>query len=84
VTTHELKTWPPYFQAVKTNRKTFEVRRNDRDFKVGDLLHLREYDPGMEDYTGEETGRFIGYILDDPNFVKEGYVILGFKLEVAG
>ncbi|KIL42188.1 hypothetical protein SD70_02630 [Gordoniibacillus kamchatkensis] len=74
---HELKTGPGYYREVASGRKKFEVRKNDRDFKVGDLLWLREYDPATG-YTGEETGRFIVYILNDPQFVKEGYVILGF------
>ncbi|SDI49742.1 DUF3850 domain-containing protein [Paenibacillus naphthalenovorans] len=75
--THELKTWPEYFELVVQRKKNFEVRRNDRDFKVGDLLWLREYSH-ESGYTGRETGRFIAYILDNPDFVKEGYVILSF------
>ena len=43
--THSLKTWPSYWLAVKRGDKTFEVRRNDRDFAVGDLLLLRMWDP---------------------------------------
>jgi len=38
---HFLKTWAEYFEAVKSGNKTFEVRVNDRDFKVGDILVLR-------------------------------------------
>lgn len=40
---HELKVVPPYFEALFTERKNFEVRRNDRGFQAGDVLHLREY-----------------------------------------
>ena len=28
--THNLKTWPPFFEAVLEGRKTFELRRDDR------------------------------------------------------
>ena len=47
--THELKTDSPVFQATKTGLKTYEIRRNDRNFQVGDDLFLRE-----TIYTGEE------------------------------
>lgn len=43
---HKLKTWPDYFQAVWEGRKKFDLRRDDRDYQVGDMLLLREYDPG--------------------------------------
>jgi hypothetical protein len=52
---HELKTWPEPFGAVRSRRKTHEIRRCDRPFAVGDVLRLREWDPTTESYTGEET-----------------------------
>ncbi|BDX40303.1 hypothetical protein K6D_03770 [Enterococcus faecium] len=39
---HELKILPEYFEAVTSGRKQFETRRNDRNFKVGSQLILRE------------------------------------------
>jgi hypothetical protein len=45
VTTHELKIWPVYYQAVKSGQKTFELRNNDRGFQKGDRVILREFDP---------------------------------------
>lgn len=35
---HELKIAPEYFKDVRTGLKKFEIRKNDRDFKVGDRL----------------------------------------------
>lgn len=51
---HHLKAWPEFFQKLKTREKNFEVRRNDRDYRVGDTLFIREWDPREETFTGEE------------------------------
>jgi hypothetical protein len=59
---HELKTWPEYFQMVKKGIKTFEVRKNDRDFQKGDVLILREFKPCK---TCGGRGR---YMFDPPSF----------------
>jgi hypothetical protein len=61
--THELKTWPECFQAIKRGQKTFDIRENDRNFQVGDILVLREFKPckfcngagTYRDYTDIET-----------------------------
>ena len=54
---HELKCWPEYFQEIWEYRKTFELRVNDRNYQVGDLLHLREWNPTTKEYTGREIMR---------------------------
>lgn len=41
MTIHELKTWPDFFRDVADGRKKFEIRKDDRDYKVGDLLRLK-------------------------------------------
>ena len=46
-TTHNLKCWPEPFAAVANGIKTFEVRRDDRPYAVGDTLILREWCPGL-------------------------------------
>lgn len=75
--THELKITPEYFKDVVSGRKTFEVRLNDRNYKLRDNLLLREYKDG--EYTGRKITKRIIYILDDPAYCKEGYVVLGFR-----
>lgn len=64
-TTHELKIWPEYYEAVVSGIKTFEIRRNDRGFKVGDTLHLREWNPETRHYTGRTVSVKVTYILKD-------------------
>ncbi|HBG3698040.1 TPA: DUF3850 domain-containing protein, partial [Clostridioides difficile] len=68
---------PQYFKEVVNGNKNFEVRKNDRDFKKGDLLVLQEFD-GRE-YTGLETRKEIIYVLDNSDYLQNGYVILGIK-----
>lgn len=77
--THHLKTWTPFFREVKSGVKPFEVRKNDRDYQVGDTLILNDFDPDAGRYTGDWTSKQVIYKLDDSRFVKEGYVILGIK-----
>lgn len=78
MTEHELKVWPPYFDAIADGAKRFEFRDNDRDFKVGDVLVLRKWDPTKKAFA--ETGRvvcLVTYILAGPAFgLPDGKVIL--------
>lgn len=63
MTTHELKCWPEHFDAVVVGTKTFELRPDDRPFRVGDLLDLREWDPLREVYTGRRIRVRITYAM---------------------
>lgn len=74
---HCLKILPEYFLAVERGVKTFEVRYNDRDYQIGDILVLQEWFDGV--YSGKEIRVKVTYILDDKEFCKEGYVIMGFR-----
>lgn len=87
---HELKILPNYFKAVVSGEKTFELRKNDRKFEVGDTLVLKEYKQGLTDstgsemvtiqeqgYTGKEIYKTITYILKGGKYgLHQGYVIL--------
>lgn len=72
-----LKLVQPYYSQIEQRIKPFEVRKNDRNYEVGDVLFLQEWIPEEERYTGSWIQREITYIFDDPNYVKEGFVILG-------
>ena len=77
---HELKTWPEFFKSVASGDKAFEIRRDDRDFRVGDLLLLREWDPVTRAYSGRELHRQIKYMTGrGDTWVKEGFVVLGLR-----
>lgn len=80
---HNLKTLPKYFKAVVKGEKTFEVRKDDRDYQVGDTLLLQKYDNGQ--YLVDEWRVEITYILgrndDEKMFVADEYVILGIKFK---
>lgn len=76
---HTLKTIPPFFDHVRNGDKTFELRKNDRPFKVGDTLVLQEYDPTKDEFTGCEEKRRITYILVDWTGLDRDFVILGLE-----
>ncbi len=78
---HELKTWPDYFFRVFAGQKKFEVRKNDRDFQIGDTLLLKEYDPVKDEYTGREALREVSYILHGTGEfgIEHGYCVMSLK-----
>ena len=76
---HELKILPKHFNAVLSGEKTFEIRKNDRPFKKGDLLALNEYDPISKAYTGASCLVYTDYILDNADYCKSGYVVMSIK-----
>ena len=81
---HELKSWPDFFHPVFTGVKNFELRNNDRKFKVGDTIILMEYDDRAGKYTGRKLRKRITYMIDGigPGCITpvkglaRGYVIL--------
>ena len=80
MTIHKLKLNAVYYDDSASGIKTFEIRNNDRNFKVGDILELREWihssfeDKGI--YTGAARWKVITYILDDEEYLHDGYVCL--------
>ena len=61
--THELKCWPKFFAAIARGEKRHDLRRaTDRDFRPGDQLLLREFDPSRDVYTGQTQIVIVTYI----------------------
>jgi hypothetical protein len=52
---HEIKCWPVFFEHAIKGLKSFEIRINDRDYKVGDMIRVREYDK-YNNLIGKYTG----------------------------
>lgn len=78
VIVHELKVLPKYYDFIDKGIKKFELRKNDRGFKVGDKLWLREWERGK--YTERYITTEVTYILYGGKYgLAEGYCILGFK-----
>ena len=77
-TCHELKTWHDYFEMMWRGDKTFELRRNDRDYKVGDLLLLREYDEKAGAYMPRSMLMHVTCVVKDvPAFgLQDGFCIM--------
>lgn len=78
---HELKCWPDYFEQIDEGKKTFEFRKDDRGFKEGDYLRLREWNVKDRSYTGRELICYVSYILGSVGFngIPEGWVIMSIR-----
>lgn len=72
---HDVKLGATFFEDVKTGRKTFELRKNDRGYKEGDTIVLHEYKDGAT--TGRTVTKKIVYILEGFTGLEDGYCILG-------
>jgi hypothetical protein len=76
---HELKILPEFYEDVMSGFKTFEVRKADRDFRVGDLIKLNEWDEYEKKYTGSSMICTIGYVLGGGSYgIETGYCVIGF------
>lgn len=90
MTTHMVKSWSHLYDAIVSGAKSYDLRKNDRDYKVGDILHLKQYDNINGKFTGWQTTRRISYITsnDTPCAVSSAvlpneYCILGFENETS-
>ena len=77
---HTLKTDHSSWRAIYEGRKSFEYRKNDRNYKVGDSLLLMDYYPETES-TGNEIHADVTYILYGGRYgIPEDYCIMQLKI----
>jgi len=78
---HDLKCWPDFFQAIWDGLKTFEIRKNDRDYQAGDILIDREYIKRTNTYTGRIIEAEVTYLLGGlwPGLAKD-YVCMAINV----
>lgn len=86
---HELKSWVGLFEPIFQGLKTHDLRVLDRDYKVGDICILREYEPITKEYTGREVVVEVTYITSklheacafSPFALHPGMGVLSIKLK---
>ena len=75
---HELKIGPRQFDDILHNGKGCEVRFNDRNYKVGDLVILHEHIVDHSEYTGRYAWFIISHIQESFG-LKQGWVVLSWE-----
>lgn len=75
---HQIRLAKPYFDDVVNGIKTFELRKNDRGYKKGDILEIMEFADGKN--TGRMVKVLVTYILEDYTGIEDGYCIMATKL----
>lgn len=87
MTTHRLKVFIKYADAIMNGTKTFEIRKNDRNFKVGDKIVFEVV--SNEGYYVRSAARHplngavyrIDYILDGFEGLAQKYVAFAISKE---
>lgn len=87
MTTHRLKVLIKYADAIMNGTKTFEVRKNDRGYEVGDKI-VFDVVTNKSYFVGEAARHplngatcRIDYILDDFEGLAQKYVALAISKE---
>ena len=73
---HALKTWPEYFKHIASGDIELTLRKNDRDYRPGDIVQFFEWtaEGGL---TGRRSPFYrIKYVLIKTPGLMEGYVAL--------
>jgi hypothetical protein len=65
----------PSFEALVAGQKPFELRKNDRDYRVDDILKEEEWNPNTE-WTGRTFEMKVTYALYEGYGIPEGYCLM--------
>ena len=84
---HELKCLEPFLEAIWVGHKTAELRRDDREFRLGDMVILREW--SVERRWGTrfvvvEVTHIYGPQDDSLELLPPGVVLLSFGIHEKG
>lgn len=80
-TVHQIRVGKTFFDDIVRGVKPFTLRKDDKNYKVGDILEKMEFDDGK--YTGRSIRQEVTYKLEDYTGLVDGYCILGTRnLEV--
>lgn len=87
--THIVKSWIMFYTDIISGERTSDIRINDRRYAVGDILHLREFDPVKQFFTGRSAFARITYMQTNKSnpcaisyiALHNDYVVLSLKLE---
>lgn len=74
---HQIRIATTYFSDVESGRKPFELRKNDRNYKEGDMLEMIEFKDGKN--TGRTIRKVVTYLLENYTGLEKGYCIMGTK-----
>ena len=78
MTTHDLKINYEFAKLHFEGRKDWEIRKNDRDFKVGDLIKFNIVE--FASSTGWSYTRKITHVYKEAEYgLEEGYAILSLS-----
>lgn len=75
---HQIRIGESFFEDACSNIKSFELRKNDRGYKKGDILELLEFAGGRN--TGRTVRKLVTYILEDYTGLEDGFCIMATSL----
>jgi hypothetical protein len=83
-TEHEIKIHTVYYNRVLEGVKPFEIREDDRDYQVGDILLMREFDPERGEYISHSAPIRALVTYKSTFQQKDGWCVLGTKILEGG